>query len=183
MGVSSGRSRVADLAFSVFGRSIHPDWFAVRGHRRIARTGWEADVRVIQGGHAITWASGGVRLSEVLAGPETVLPEPGLLFHSHVKHERSTRLTPDRRVEYQTCFEAERLDAEVFAHLSEELTLDAASGDLFHRFAPTNRLAPAPISRLHVESRHRGLSIQAFHTFPEERAIVRVQSLFEIVKG
>jgi len=27
--------------------------------------------------------------------------------------------------------------------------------------------------------RARGLAIQSFHTFPEERAIVRTQSLFE----
>ncbi|MDB5351439.1 MAG: hypothetical protein JWN86_2686 [Planctomycetota bacterium] len=181
MGVSSGRSRVADLGFHVFGRSVHPDWFAVRVHSRITRTGWEADARIVEGGHVITWASGDVRLTEILAGPETLLPDLGLLFHSHVKHERSTRLAPDGRVEYQTCFEAERLDAEVFAHLNEELILDASSGDLFHRFAPANRMAPSPMSRIHVEARSRGLSIQAFHTFPEERAIVRVQSLFEII--
>ena len=181
MGVSSGRSRVADLTFHVLGRSIHPDWFAVRAYKRVTRTGWEADVRIVEGGHAISWASGAIRLTEVLVGPETLLPEVGLLFHSHVKHERSTRLAPDSRVDYQTCFEAERLDAEVFAHVSQEIMLDASSGDLFHRFASTNRLTPSPISRIHIESRNRGLSIQAFHTFPEERAIVRVQSLFELV--
>jgi len=181
MGVSPGRSRVADLAIHVFGRAVHPDWFAVRAHRRITRTGWEADARIVEGGHAITWASGGARLTEVLVGPETPLPESGLLFHSSVRREHSTRITPDGRVEYQTCFEAERLDPEVFAHLAEELALDASPGDLFHRFSPQNRLAAAPISRLHLEPRGRGLSVQAFHTFPEERVILRVQSLFEVL--
>lgn len=181
MGVSSGRSRVADLAFRVLGRAIHPEWFAVRGHRRVVKTGWEADVRIIEGGHAISWASGDARLTEVLAGPETAPPEAGWLFDSPVRRERAARLTPYPRVEYQTCFEVERLDPEVFAHVCAELTLDAAPGDLFHRFAPAGRLAPSPISRLHLEARGKGLSVSAFHTFPEERAIVRVQSLFEVV--
>jgi hypothetical protein len=180
MGVSSGRSRVADLAFQVFNRAVHPDWFAARGHRRVTQAGWEADVRIIEGGHAIVWAAGPIRLTEVLSGPETPLPEPGLLYHSTVRHERATSLRPGDRAEYQTCFEVERVDPEVFAHLSDELTLDATKGALFHRFAPTNRMAPAPISRIHVESRARGLSIQCFHTFPDERAIVRTQSLFEV---
>src|SRR4051794_37468267 len=103
MGVSSGRSRVADLAFQVFGRALHPDWFATRGHRRVTQAGWEADVRIIEGGHAIIWRSGPARLSEVLAGPETLLPEPGLLFHSALRAERSAALRPSDRVEYQTC--------------------------------------------------------------------------------
>jgi hypothetical protein len=37
MGVSFGRSRVADLSFQIFSRAIHPDWFAVRQHRRIGQ--------------------------------------------------------------------------------------------------------------------------------------------------
>jgi hypothetical protein len=180
MGVSSGRARVGDLAFQIFGRALHPDWFAVRAHRRVVQTGWEADVRIIEGGHAIVWGSGPARLTEVLAGPETLLPEPGLLYHSPVRRDRATSLRPGERVEYQACFEVERVDAEVFAHLCDELTLDATKGALFHRFAPANRMAPAPISRVHVEARARGLSVQAFHTFPGERAIVRTQSLFEV---
>ncbi len=179
MGVSFGRSRVADLTFQVFARAIHPDWFAVRGHRRIAQDMWEADVRIIEGGHAISFLFGNVRLNEILAGPETQLPEPGLLFHSPVRHERSTVLEPTSGLSYQTCFEVERVDPEVFSHLCEEVTLDASRGGLFHRFTPVNRLSPAPISHIHFESRVRGLTVNTFHTFPDEHAIVRTQSLFE----
>ena len=179
MGVSSGRARIADLAFQVFARAIHPEWFAVRGHRRLTQEGWEADVRIVEGGHVIVFRCGTVRLTEVLTGPEIVLPAPGLLFDSPIRHERSTTLRPSGIVDYQTCFEVERVDREVFAHLCDEMTLDAARGRLFHRFAPSNRLAPAPISLIHVESRTRGLSVQSFHSFPDEGAIVRTQSLFE----
>lgn len=179
MGVSFGRSRVADLAFQVFARPIHPDWFSVRQFRRIAQEGWEADLRIIEGGHAIIFRAGSVRLTEVLSGPETHLPEPGLLFHSPIRRERTTSLRPAGAVEYQTCFDVERVDPEVFAHLSDEMTVDAGRGRLFQRFAPSNRMAPAPISHLVFEARVRGLSVQAFHTFPDERAIVRTQSLFE----
>ena len=179
MGVSFGRSRVADLVFQVFSRSMHPDWFAVREHRRVTQQGWEADLRIIEGGHAVVFRSGQVRITEVLAGPETQLPEPGLLFHSLIRHERTATLRPSAAIEYQTCFEVERVDPEVFAHLTEEMTLDADRGRLFHTFAPLNRMAPAPISHVRYESRPRGLTMHAFHTFPEENAIVRTQSLIE----
>ncbi|MHC5542481.1 DUF2617 family protein [Singulisphaera rosea] len=178
MGVSFGRSRVADLSFQVFAKVIHPDWFGVRAHRRISQEGWEADIRIIEGGHSVTFRSGTTRLTEVLCGPETKLPESGLLFHSTVRHERSTNLPARGGLAYQTCFEVERVDREIFDHLSDEMSLDTTRGRLFHRFAPANRLAPSPMSHVLVEPGVKGLSVHAFHTFPDERAIVRILSLF-----
>jgi hypothetical protein len=180
MGSSLGQSRVADLAFQVFGRTLHPDWFGVKAHRRVAVDGWQADIRIIEGGHAILWRSGEVRLTEVLAGPSTVLPESGLLFHSPIRHERAASLRPGAGIEYQACLEVERIDPEVFAHLCAEMILDASRDRLFHQRADANRMAPSAISHLAFESRARGLLVHAFHSFPAERAIVRTQSLFEI---
>lgn len=180
MGVSSGRSRVADLTFQVFGQALHPEWFATRGHARVRQAEWEADIRIVEGGHLVVWSSGRIRLSEVLNEPEKELSETGLLFHSPIRQERSKRLYPNTHVEYQTCFSAERCSAEVFHHLSEELAIRPTRDGLFHRFPRTNRLEPAPISQVRFEPRVNGLSVQAIHTLPAERAIVRSLSLFEI---
>lgn len=180
MGSSLGRRRAADLAFLVFGRSVHPDWYATRAHRRVAVDAWSADIRIIAGGHAITWRSGQVRLTEIL-GPRThAWPEAGVLFDSPVRHEQVATLNPGSGVEYQTNFEVERLDHEVFAHLCTEMTLDAGRDRLFHRFTREDRLAPAAISHLAFESRSRGLLVHTFQSFPADLAIVRTQSLFEI---
>ena len=143
MGVSSGRSRVADLAFQVFNRTLHPDWFATREFRRVEQLGWEADLRIIDGGHAVVFRSGSIRLTEILSGPETTLPEAGLLFHSHLRRERSTILRPGGTIEYQSCLEVEQVDLEIFRHLCEEIRLDGSRNRLFHRFPSSNRLAPA----------------------------------------
>ncbi len=180
MGVSSGQLRVADLSFQVFQRNLHPEWFATRAFRRIEHQRWGADLRIIEGGHAVLFRSGSICIAEVLSGPEAALPETGRLFHSHLRHERSTRLRPGGSIEYQSCLEVERVDHEIFRHLCEEMTLDTSREALIHRFRSTNRLAPPPISHIHIDVRAGGLAIQAFHTFPDERAIVRTQSLFEL---
>jgi Protein of unknown function DUF2617 len=180
MGVSSSRARVADLAFQVFNRALHPDWFATRVYRRIPQRRWDADVRIIDGGHVIIFGTGPVRLTEVLSGPETALPEPGILFHSTIRKERSTSLHPGGVVEYQTCFEVERVDREIFRHLCDEMIADSSHHCLMHSFRTSNRLLPAPLSKIHIDARAAGLSIQSFHTFPDECAIVRSQSLYEL---
>ena len=179
MGSSLGRSRVADLAFRVFGREVHPDWLATRAHRRVAVDAWQADVRIIEGGHAITWRSGQVRLTEILGGSATPVPESNLLLDCPVRHERTATIEPGGGVEYQTSFEVERLDPEVFAHLCDEMTLDAARDRLFHRSSQGDRMAPAAISHVAFESRAKGLLVHTFHSFPADLAIVRTQSLFE----
>jgi Protein of unknown function DUF2617 len=180
MGVRSGRSRVADQTFQVFNRPLHPDWFATREFRRVEQTRWEADLRIIDGGHAVVFRSGAIRLTEILSGLETTLPEAGVVFHSHLRRERSTILRPGGSIEYQSCLGVEQVDLEIFRHLCDEIRLDGSRNRLFHSFPSSNRLAPAPISHILVTSRVSDLSIQSFHTFPDECAIVRTQSLFEV---
>ena len=51
--------------------------------------------------------------------------------------------------------------------------------NLLHRFQDGGRLALGAVSFIDIETRPRGLLVQAFHTFPEDRAIVKSQSLFE----
>jgi hypothetical protein len=181
MGVSSGRILVSDLAFQVFDRALHPDWFATRAHRRVSLPRWEADVRIIEGGHAVIFGNGKVRLTEVLAGPETGLPDPGRLYRSGIRSERSASLHPGGAIEYQTCFEVERVHPDIFRHLCEEIDVTRPRQDLVHRFRSGNRLLPEPVSQVHIESRARGLSVQSFHTFPDENAIVRCSSLYELI--
>ena len=183
MGVRHGRARITDLALQVFSRAVHPEWFAVREHIRVIQEGWEADIRIIEGGHALVFRSGRVRLTEILSGSANEFPDSGLLFHSRIRHERVARLRPNPAIEYQAAFEVERVDREVFTHLTEEMTLDASRGRLFHRFAAENRLAAAPISHVRFEARKHSLSVYSFHSFPEESAIVRTQSLIECKPG
>ena len=180
MGVRFGRSRVADLSFQLFDRTLHPDWFTARAHRRVGHEGWEADVRIIEGGHVIHWRAGQTRLTEVLNDAGAMLPETGLLYQTPVRRDRATGPGLVAGLQYQACLDVERLDPEVFAHLTDEMSLDASRGDLFVRFAVSDRMAASPLSRIHLEVRPGGLSVQSFHTFPAERAIVRTQSLFEL---
>jgi hypothetical protein len=180
MGVGFGRSSVADLAFRVYNRPLHPEWYSTCVFRRLESRGWRADIRIIDGGHVAIFRSGSICLSEVLCGPDTTLPETGLVFHSHLKRERSAALEPGGAIEYHTCFEVDHVDTEVFRHLCEEAASDSGQTGMFHSFRPTNRLSPPPISQIHIDSNSRSLSIQVFHSFPDEDAIVRTQSRYEI---
>lgn len=183
MGVESGHTRVGELLFRVYQRALHPDWFATRAHRRLAHKKWTADVRIVDGGHAITWSAGESRVSEVLSASDTALPDLGQLFRSPVRHERSTSLAPGGGIQYQVCFEAERVDRLVFSHVCDELVLDASDHCLIHRARASNRMAPQPLSYIWLDATTRRLSVFCVHTFPDELALVRTQSLFELASS
>lgn len=180
MEVGPGGVRVGDRAFRVFGKPIHPEWFSVRAHQRFALGPWEADVRIVAGGHVVLFAAAGIVVAEVLGARESPLPIGGLLLDSPVDGERSESLRAGGNIHYQSCHDVERVDSELFRHLCDEARLDAGPGRLLHVFAPAHRFAPRPISLVRVDRLARGVSIQAFHSFPEERAVLRSQSLFEI---
>jgi hypothetical protein len=60
---------------------------------------------------------------------------------------------------------------------------DSSTQSLLHCFRSSNRLAPQPLSHIHLDIRVKGLAVQSFHTFPDECAIVRSQSLYELMKA
>jgi hypothetical protein len=180
MSVDSGQARVSDLTYRVYARALHPEWFETKAFRRLSLAGWQADLRIVQGGHMLVWSAGSASLSEVLCTRGLELPETGLLHRSSVRHERSTSLGLNTRVAYHSCVEAERLEPEVFAHMNDELLLDASRGGLFHRARGTNRMVVPAIRLMKVETNRSYLSIHATHTFPEDLAIVRVESLIDL---
>jgi hypothetical protein len=74
----------------------------------------------------------------------------------------------------------EVLDREVYLRFHEELLSDCDRAALALRFPAGNRLAPGPLSLIQTDSSADSLLVHAFHTFPENCAIVKTQTLFEI---
>jgi hypothetical protein len=77
-------------------------------------------------------------------------------------------------------FQLESVQPEVFWNLQQELLHDGQLRGMLHRFAASGRMALGALSYIHVETRNRSLLVQAFHTFPDDYAIVKSQSLFEL---
>ena len=53
---------------------------------------------------------------------------------------------------------------------------------LLHCFESSGRFGLGALSYINLESRDRSLKVQAFHTFPDDYAIVKSQSVFSLPK-
>jgi Protein of unknown function DUF2617 len=178
--VLSVRPKVAELAFQLFGRALHPELFDVHKSRSLERGDYTARIEITTAGHVVTWRYRGLTLTEVACSAQHPLPERRRLLSYRLKGERSDRVECRGGIVYQTSFQLESVSPELFWTFKEELNRDGDKQGLIHTFDSSGRMALGAISYIHPESRNRSLLVQAFHTFPDDYAIVKIQSVFEL---
>ncbi|NLY00464.1 MAG: DUF2617 family protein [Rhodopirellula sp.] len=176
------RPKVAELVFQLYGRPLHPELFEVYGTRSVKRGDYEAKIDITSAGHVVTWRRDGLTLTEVCTSAHHPLPERRRVMSYRLKGERTDRIECRGGVLYDVAFSLEPVDPEIFWTFQAELTDDARRKGMFHKFDSSGRMAMGALSYINVETRTRSLLVQAFHTFPDDYAIVKSQSLFQVPK-
>ena len=175
----SVRPKATDLVFQLFGRTLHPELFEVHATRAIDRGAYSAVISITTAGHVITWQREGLTLTEVAATASHPLPQKRRLLSHRIAGERSDRMECRGGSSYQTCFQLESVPPDVFWGFQQELAAEGTKHGLLHRFESGGRMALGALSLITVETRATSLLVQSFHTFPDDHAIVKTQSLFE----
>ncbi|MGE0606544.1 MAG: DUF2617 family protein [Pirellulales bacterium] len=168
--------------FQLYGRSLHPELFEIYSTRTVQRGQYEATVSITSSGHIVSWRYAGMTMTEVATTAHHPLPQKRRLLSYRLKGERNDRVECRGGASYQVSFQLEPVDPEIFWTFQQELAEDGERKGMLHRFDSSGRLALGALSYINVETRSRSLLIQAFHTFPDDCAIVKVQSLFEAPK-
>ncbi|MGV3484181.1 MAG: DUF2617 family protein [Planctomycetaceae bacterium] len=174
----SVRPKIAELAFRVFSRGLHPELYTVHHSRRIDRSGYEARIDITSCGHVVTWHAAGVTLCEVATSACQPLPAKRCLLSLPIKGSRTDR-TQHGAVVYRTSFQLESVAPDVFFMVGQTLASDSTQG-LLHRFDSSGRMAFGALSYVNIETRLNSMLIQAIHTFPDDYAILKVESLFSL---
>lgn len=173
------RPRVSDLVFQVYGKPLHPELFDIVAVRRVEREDYKVTVRITRTGHFITWENGQSVLSELAGEGDAALGDSRKLISQRIRGEQTAAVPLAGGLRYQTSFQVETLTPEVFVHVHDEILSDGARRGLLHNFQPNNRLATAPLGFISLEARPGTLLWSTFHTFPQENAVLKTQSLIE----
>jgi hypothetical protein len=174
------RPKVAELVFQLYGRPLHPELFEVSATRTVERGDFQANVSITSAGHVVTWRYAGLTLTEVCTAAHHPLPEKRRLMSYRLKGEKSDRVRCRGGVTYAMKFELEPVAPEVFWTFQEELSRDAERRGMFHKFDSSGRMALGALSYINIETRSRSMLVQAFHTFPDDYAIVKSESVIQI---
>lgn len=180
MSVGFARPDVSDLVFRLFGRSVHPELLATFAASEFQRTAFSGNIRICEAGHVIEFRSGGQTITEITSVRSQPLPKRKRFVEKRLRGNRDEAVEFDCGVHYQVSYQLEQLDPEVFLNFHEELLIDCNRADVAHRFPSGNRLSPEPLSLIRTDVGAKSLLVHAFHTFPENCAVVKTQSLFEL---
>lgn len=176
----SVRPRVAELAFNLLGRSLHPELYVIHKSRRIERSGYEAKLDITNSGHVITWNGGGQILTEVCASARQPLPTRRQLISERIQGKHYEAHECRGGASYKTAFQLESIAPEFFWNMQKQLFDGPTPEGLVHRFDSSGRIAVGAFSYIHIETRSHSMLIQAIHTFPDDHAILKVESTFQL---
>lgn len=178
MGQLFVRPRVAELVFRLYDRPLHPELFAAVAARRVEKNGVRLTVRLTPTGHVLEWSDGATTLTELTATADPDLPERGRRLGHRLGGGRGGRCEL-AGVRYQVSSQVEILPPEQFIRAHEELRSDGGRKGLVSHFRGGDRLGLSPLGVVVAEALPGGLAVSAFHTFPDEHAVVKTQSLIE----
>ena len=181
MNLDSNSLKVAEKRLVVLAQALDADWFNGRRHRRLNLFhDWCADIWIHETGHAVIFSNRKIALTEMLINSELQIPENRVIWQRVPLLDDFATIQPGGSIEYQLNYELETADPSIFRYLSQELQLKPSFDDLVWQPNTRNRMFESPIVKVHVEAGPRYLSVQSYHTFPQELAILRTQSLFEL---
>ncbi|TWT30298.1 hypothetical protein KOR34_48560 [Posidoniimonas corsicana] len=183
--VLSTRPKIAELVFQLYGRTLHPELFHAYKRRTIVRGdaehgGYEATVAITSAGHAIEWRHDGLILTEVATSAQDLLPERRRLMSHSLRGQQNDQVECRGGVTYKVDFSLDSVDAKTFYTFQDEIKLAGAKEGMLHQFDSSGRFGLGALSYVNVQSRDRSMLVQALHTFPDDYAIVKTQSVFKL---
>jgi len=178
--VLSVRPKIAELVFQLYGRRLHPELFQIYNTRTVRRGDYEAKIDITSAGRVVTWRYHGLTLTEVATSAQHPLPQKRRLLSARLRGLRNDRVECRGGASYQVSFQLEPVEPDVFWTFQQELALDGQRQGMLHKFDSSGRMALGALSYINVETRNRNLLVHAFHTFPDDYAIVKSQSMFQL---
>ena len=175
----SVRPKVAELAFHVFSRPLHPELYVIHKSRHIQRSEYEAQVDITNCGHVITWKTDASTVCEVATSAHQPLPKRRCLLSKSLKGSRSERVQCRGGINYRTHFQLEPVSPDMFWMVQQQLGTGPTEG-LLHNFEASGRMALGALSYVNIQTKSNTMLVQAIHTFPDDYAIVKVESSFSL---
>lgn len=175
------RPDVADMVLRTLERPVHPELFEASAQSTLRFSGRRVKLFVGRTGHLLEFHDSKSTVTEVVATKYEELPENGRVVDRRLIGYRTHQLDLPF-VRYHCSYQLEHVPLDVYLQLHREFEMDAANATLSHAFPGATAQSPTCISLLKCDILQEGLVVHAFHTFPENAAVLRTQTLFEILE-
>lgn len=180
MSLLTTRPKISELTFGLYGRSVHPELFQIYTTRRIERDRFSAQIDVTSSGHLVMFKTDQRVFTEVATSAHQELPQRRRLLATRINDQFQDRIECEGGVIYEYQYHLERLSPETFGHLQHAFSDSPVVDGLLHRFQTSGRVGMAAFSYMYIDTRVNSFRVQAVHTFPDDYAVLKTQSLYRL---
>jgi hypothetical protein len=178
--VISVRPRFAELTFQLFERAVHPELFEIHLSRSFVRGKYSVRFDITSSGHITTFSCGQTTLTEVVTSAQAMLPQSRKLFARRLSGKQVEKTESTAGLQYESTFSLEPSNIELFWAFQQQLKQSDQPQGIVKIFDSSGRMAMGAMSYIYPQLRDQTLRVQAFHTFPDDCAIVKSESIFRI---
>lgn len=178
MDVSTTRPKVAELAFQLLGRSVHPELFQIFKTQRIERDAYRVTLHITSDGHLITCTFGDTTLCEIAASSLQLLPSGQRIMCEPLRGKGKNAIRCDGEIHYEYEYDLQRVPSEMFWMIQKQLGESRKNHEMIQEFDASGRIAIGGLSFVHIDTRLQSFHIQAIHTFPDDLALLKTESTF-----
>lgn len=174
------RPDAADMVLRTFERTIHPELFEAEAQSTISFAGNRAQLRIGRTGHQLEFRSNDVVVTEVAATKHEDLPQHRKVIDRRLIGYR-THMLDLENIRYHCSYQLEHVPLDVYLQLHREFESDAQNATLAITIPGATPQSPECISLMKCDVLPEGLVVHSFHTFPDNAAVLRTQTLFELL--
>lgn len=181
MPLQASRPDVADMVLRTFQRPIHPELFDSQKQCGIRFGHRTAEFRLGTTGHLIEFRVDDSVLTEVAITKHEPLPETLKVVDRRLIGYR-THMIDLPGVRYHCSYQLEHVPLDIYLQLHREMEADARKATLALTIPGSSAQSPDCLSVLSCDVLSEGLIVHTFHTFPDNAAILKTQTLFETIE-
>jgi hypothetical protein len=172
--------QAADLHLFVFDRALHPELFQHFADYRVEQGCYAAEIWIIGLSHAVTVTTGARSLTELLSRESELLPTRGILSRFRLKGERDHEKRTADGWGYMVSTQVETMDEALYKSVHHDLLRHTEKRGWFQSYDAWGDGDLSPFTYIDHEARDREFHVHAFHAYPQERTLVKTQSIIEL---
>jgi hypothetical protein len=169
-----------DLHLFVYDRPLHPELFRHFADFQVEQGRYRADIWVIGLSHVVTVTQGDHCLTELLARQSDMLPTRGVLSRFRLKGERDHERRTGEGWGYMVSTQIETMDEALYKSVHHDLLRHTEKRGWYVPYEAWSDGELVPFSYIDHEARDGEFHVHVFHAFPQERTLIKTQSIIEL---
>ena len=174
------KQSVKMLKLVVYSRTVHPELFTIHDERRIDESGFDAAVWVTGCTHLVRFSVGDAHITEVIAESDDELPEYGLVASFRCRGEKQHQYRHAAGLNYMMNLQVEQMSERLYLETHNDLIRAAGKRGLFVPIPQWQESDLTPFCHIDYHVTPSTLHVLAYHAFPDELAVLKTQSIFEV---